>query len=424
MDFTKLTTLPWKKIMLAAGFLIITVAAGFGIYYLFFKAPAPAPPVNEVVNEVGKLPGIPTEAPPTIVNGIPVNEALPTVPEIPKTITKIEAPEGVSTVARGGVTRVSTNFAQTSKGMTVPEGETNPVLYNQADGYFYEVNTFGTLTKLSTVKYPNVKEISWAPSGEKAILEFPDGSNILYDFKTKKQISLPKSWQDFNFNDQGTQIAFKDINTNLDYNWLAISNPDGSAQKYIEPLADNAERVQINWSPNGHVIANYYKAQDSTTTAIHLIGQHDENYRAISANGFGVQSKWVPDGKRMIYNAYSIDTDNKPALYVVDAYGDRIGYNHNELNLNTWADKCTFEGESTMYCAVPKYLPDNAGFQPAVADTIPDYIYKVNLNTGAKTIIAEPELSYTINSMEVSADGKYLYFTDKATGSIHYVQLK
>jgi len=419
------SNLPIKKIALAALFTVVVVAAGFGIYYLFFRAPAEVVPEEEVVTPPGGLPGVPAEGLPGEVVEVPGEVALPGIAELPESVTKIEAPvSDISTVARGGITQVTTTFAQPLRDMAVPEGQNNPVLYDRVDGYFYSVNTFGTRTRLSDQRYPNVEDISWSPNADKAILEFPDGTNVLYDFRANKQVSLPKSWQDFEFNDQGTKIAFKDINFNLDYNWLAISDPDGSKQKYIEPIADKGDRIEVNWSKSGHVVATYNKAANSTTTQIHLIGQYGENYRAIDAKGFGVQSKWVPDGRRMIYHGYSIDTDNKPMLYIVDAYGDRVGYNNNALNLNTWIDKCTFEGESTMYCAVPKYLPDNAGFQPTIADEIPDYIYKVDLASGAKSIIAEPELSYTIDSMEVSSDGQYLYFTDKATGGMHYIQLK
>jgi len=420
-----LSTIPIKKVAAGAAILIVAGAAGFGIYYLFFRAEAPAPPTNEVVNEIGGLPGIPTE-PPTnqIINGVPVN-ALPPTAALPKTVTKITVPEEtVSRIAQGGVTRVSTTFANISTDMAIPEGGNNPVTYNKADGYFYQVDNLGNLTKLTSARYPNVDNISWSPDTTKAILEFPDGSNVMYDFRSQKQVTLPKSWQDFEFNDTGSKIAFKDINAQLDYNWLATANPDGSQQKYIEELLDKSDRVQTNWSKSGHVVATYYKAQDSTSSAIHLVGQNNENYRAITSNGFGVQSTWVPDGRRMVYNAYSFDNNNKPMLYIVDAYGDRVGYNHNSLGINTWVDKCTFQGEDTMYCAVPKYLPDHAGFQPSVADDIPDYIYKVDLKSGAKAIIAEPELTYTIDSMEVSDDGKYLYFTDKATQNIHYIQLQ
>ncbi|MFZ5365243.1 MAG: hypothetical protein ACOZBH_03575 [Patescibacteria group bacterium] len=417
-----LSTLPLKKIAIGVAIAAIATGAGFGIYYLFFKAPAEEAPIPSEPTIPGGLPAVPGETPAGQVIQPGEEGALPVTPTA--AVTKIEAPVTPSTIARGGVTKVTINHANNVLSASVAQGQTNPFIYNRQDGFFYEINPFGTLTKISNISYPNVENVSWDPKGNQAILEFPDGTNILYDFKTKKQSTLPKSWQDFTFNGDGTKIAFKDINLNLDYNWLAIANPDGSAQKYIEPLLDKSARVEPNWSASGHVVATYYKAKDSTTTSIYLIGQNNENFQTIEAKGFGVQAMWVPDGKRMIYNSYDAESDNKPVLHIVDAYGDRIGYNNNSLNLNTWIDKCTFQGAGTMYCAVPKYLSENAGFQPSIANDIPDYIYKIDLNSGAKTILAEPELAYTIDSMNVSQDGKYLYFKDKNTGSLNYIQLK
>ncbi|HUT22231.1 MAG TPA: hypothetical protein VMX18_02340 [Candidatus Bipolaricaulota bacterium] len=421
-----LSNLPVKKIGLAALILIIAAGAGYGIYYLFFRQAAPVITENEATNEAaGGLPTGPAGGVTNqIVNGVPVNEALPGIPGIPKTITKVPAPTGISAIAAGGVTKVATNFTGAVAAVNMPAGQNNPLFYNPQDGYFYEISSFGTTTKKSNTSYPNAQNIAWASNGDKAILEFPDGSNILYDFKLQKQTSLPKSWQDFQFNDQGSKIAFKDINVNENYNWLAIADPDGSKQKYLETLGDRGSRVEINWSPTSNTVANYYKSENASSTTIYMIGQNEENFRAIDAKGQFVQSKWVPDGKRMVYSAYSAETDNKPNLYIVDAVGDSVGYNHNSLNLNTWIDKCVFQGESIMYCAVPKSLPSDAGFQPTIADTIPDYIYKIDLNTGSKVIIAEPEYSYTIQNMEISPDGKYLYFTDKALGQLHNIQLK
>ena len=42
-------------------------------------------------------------------------------------------------------------------------------------------------------------------------LEFPDGANVLYDYVNDKQITLPKTWTDFQFSANESQIAFKDL---------------------------------------------------------------------------------------------------------------------------------------------------------------------------------------------------------------------
>jgi len=61
-----------------------------------------------------------------------------------------------------------------------------------------------------------------------------------------------------------------------------------------------------------------------------------------------------------------------------------------------------------------------------VANNIPDQFYKIDLNTGAKTLLAKPvgDLSqYSASQVMVSDDGSTLYFVDKATGKLYSINL-
>ncbi|MDZ4230139.1 MAG: hypothetical protein U1C53_03290, partial [Candidatus Veblenbacteria bacterium] len=110
-----------------------------------------------------------------------------------------------------------------------------------------------------------------------------------------------------------------------------------------------------------------------------------------------------------------------------DATTDRVGQNKQALGLNTWADKCTFNS-GAAYCAVPQGLPEGAGFTRALAQGLPDAIWRVDLATGGTALVAQPlneqGQGISISTMTVSADGRYLYFTDAATGQLRSVQLK
>ena len=181
---------------------------------------------------------------------------------------------------------------------------------------------------------------------------------------------------------------------------------------------------KVDWSPNGKIVAQYKSGGTEDTSKIYFVGQNNENYKALDLRGYGAQTKWTPDGARLLYSAHSAATNNKPELYIVDASGDNIGYNHQSLKLNTWADKCTFANADTMYCGVPKEMPENANMMPSIADNIPDYIYKVDLKTGVKSFVAEPEYDFTIDQIVVSGDEGSLYFTDKLTGNLHTIKLK
>ena len=214
------------------------------------------------------------------------------------------------------------------------------------------------------------------------------------------------------------------MNRMEDYRFIGIANPDGSGIKYLEPIGGSENDFDVSFSSTGQVVATYNKGSTKDTTRMYFVGKYGEEFVPIELQGYGVESQWAPDGKRLIYSAHNEYTEHKPELYIVNALGGDAGSGHQSLGLQTWADKCTFQNTSTMYCAVPKELPYGADYFPETADEIADYIYKVDLETGVKTFIAEPEYEYTIEQLKVSEDGETLFFTDKATESLHSIKLK
>jgi len=412
----------WKKLALVIIFIVIVLVVGYLMYALFFKGPVPTPEEKAKSGEIGQLPGAEKGLQPGVVTpGGEGGEKLPT-----EKITKIEAVKtsAPDATAQGSITKVYDLDYEKNSSFTLDSTGNNIVSYQKETGLFYQINPDGTRTKLSDRVYKDVENVAWAPGADQAILEFPDGSNILFDIKSDKQISLPKDWTEFDFNGTGDKIGFKDMNPNPDLQWVAMANPDGSGQKYLEPLGTKAKQFKVDWSPSGDKVAEYNPGASAATSRLLFVGLNGENFRDIDMRGYGVETKWTPDGSRLLYSAHAISTDHKPLLHIVNASGDTIGYDHQDIDLNTWPDKCTFADADTVYCAVPKELPYGADFAPAVADNIPDYIYKVNLKTGSKSFVAEPELDYTIDSMQISEDGTNLFFTDKLSGNIHTIKLK
>ena len=125
-----------------------------------------------------------------------------------------------------------------------------------------------------------------------------------------------------------------------------------------------------------------------------------------------------------MYSTAASISDYKPSLWIVDAAGDDIGLNRRRLNVDTWSHKCTFADTQTLYCAVPRELPTGAGLQPAVAADIPDDIYKIDMRTGLQTRVAIPEGDHTVDSIMLTPDNSYLFFTDQDDGTLNKIQLK
>jgi len=154
------------------------------------------------------------------------------------------------------------------------------------------------------------------------------------------------------------------------------------------------------------------------------MGLHKENFKSIILPGRGFDGQWSPKGDKILYNIHNTGTDHKPSLYIVDALGDRIGLNSKNLKTLTWSNKCTFSTNDIVYCAVPTQLEEGAGMSQFNMDNYPDIIYKINLVTGHKSILAIPEEDHTINKIILSENGRYLYFQDKFTGQVLKIALR
>ncbi len=418
--------------------IILSVAIGVLVLawlaYLAFGRPAPSP-VNQPPGNVN-LPGVgpggnfsvnqpgglnlPGGGNVNTGPGADTNEG--TVGTVPETGAPISA------VANGGATNAPTlTDSRANAPFTGADGKVR--FYNPDDCRFYEVSAGGERAQLGSAQYCEVKGLTWAPGADKAVLEFPDGSNVVYDFKRGKQYTLPKEMTEFSFSPDANQLAGKFMGATSSDNWVVTVNSDGSALTGVEPMGDNADKVDVQWSANNQVVALSRTGIPSGLfeQQVLLIGFHGENFKSLQVEGRGFEPHWTPDGNRLLYSVYSDATDYRPTLYLVDAATDSVGLNKQPLNLATWADRCTF-GATSAYCAVPGNLPAGAGFSRDLAQGLPDTVWQVDLATGNLNLLGQPVndqgKGITAGQLTVSPDGRYLYFTDSTTGKLRSMQLR
>lgn len=409
-----------KRILLAIGFVIVSLFLAFLLYWIIFR-PSLGPTVVENVNELppGILPETNVNGGPTVVN---VNGVEVVIPEA-------ELPQ-ISTIALGDRTLTTelTTAPVTNVDISA-DGETMR-FYDPATGTFSRVNADGTITAISDTVFKGVDTVAWSPVKDEAILEFPDGSNIYYNFQTGKQVTLPKEYEEFSYNGTGSSIAFKYMHIDEERRVLAVANPDGSGARTLEALGDNDEKVDVNFSPDGTVAATFREFIDAHRQEVGFIGLNNENFKGMIVEGSGFEGSWDPKGEQMVYSVYSVDSRLKPTLWVADAKGNDIGKNRIDLGVNTWVEKCAFSSDGgSVYCGVPKDLPNGAGIVPDLAKETTDDIYQINLSTGQKTKVAIPvdvngNESASVESMSVSADGSTLYYVDAITGRLNKINLK
>lgn len=410
-----------KLILQITGFILAIIFIGWLVWAVFFRSSgAPLIPGQTGPTEQGSLPTIGEGGQPNVVQE-GGNSLL--VPEAP-------TPEaGPSAVASGGRTTVEALTDSRAEFSTLSAAGGNFNYYDERDGRFYRLSpNGGEPVKLSDEVFNNVQNVTWAAKSDSAVLEFPDGSNIFYNFKTKEKATLPKAAQDFSFSPTDDQIAYKYVGQAEADRWIVTSAPNGQGQTLVNPIGDEFNRVAVSWSPTNQVVATYRNVTSSAGEEVFFIGRNDENFKSLQTNGLGFKGEWSPSGDQILYSVYSQGTDYNPELFIAGGSGDNIGAGNRSLRLSTWPDKCAFAGESLLYCAVPQSLEQGSGLYPELAANVPDTIYKVDLNTNVASPIAFPEAgnqsSFTVNKLMVAPDKSQLYFTDQVTGRIQRLRLR
>ncbi len=401
-----------RKILLIILFILISIGIGFLIFIVFFKTQP------NIIKKPKELP--------SATNGLPISGEgknfqttqkqtnLPTKENVEK--------ESADEVAFGKLTK-SEPLTKNIVMAPVLSKNGKDIYYYNIDGKFYHLKADGKVELLDDRVFHNVKSVAWAGNRKEAILEYPDGANIYYNFQTKRQVTLPKHWTDFAFSPDSKKIVFKSFGMDPENHWLAIAQPDGSSAKKIEQIIGG--NIVDNWSPNQQIIAYWDQNLGFAESEVYFVGQHGENFKAMKIPGLGFRGIWSKKGDKMLYSCYNITSEKKlPELWIADAQRDKIGDNRRRLKLNTWADRCAFYSNDIIYCGVPKKLPDNSGLAPQLADNTDDEIYKIDLKTGIKTRVAIPDKPITVNKIMLTSDGKIMYIQSKRDGKLYKIRLK
>lgn len=405
-----------KRLVLIIIFLLVCLTLGTLMYFVFFKKTPILSPDGKTTTSQKKAGELPSAGDRKAGETAKGSTNLPsTGGQRAGTAQKAAKPKiKVEQVVQNGV--VSPSVA----------GDGSVKFYNKQDGHFYKMNAAGKMELMTDQVFFNVQNVVWSPKDEKSIIEYPDGSNIYYNFNEKKQVTLPKHWESFSFQTDGVSIAAKSDGLSPENKWIVTSDPDGKNIKLIEHMGENGKKVDIKWSPNQQIIGTSLTGDvlGNDRQEVLFVGLHNENFRSMVVEGRGFQSSWSPKGDKMLYSVYSARSDFKPELWVVDAQPGTIGNERKLLGVNTWPEKCAYADDRTLYCGVPKNLPTGAGIAPAVAEETYDEFYKIDTQTGIKTQVNVENSGPVVDKMFLGEDGKTMYFTDKQRPGIFKVQVQ
>ncbi len=406
----------WPQWTLLAGVLLLVIVGGVLVYVLLnptalVPQPTPGQPVP-IGGLPTPIPGGP-RLPASDIEKIPLNQ-----------IQGTELDRGVDLIASGGSTRVDDVSLFPTQYVHLSSNGNSMNFYDNETKRFYRIDGNGTITKIGDQVFSDVQNVVWAPNSADAIVEFPDSSNVRYNFDTNEQVTLPSHWDDFDFSSSSASLAFKSNALDPDERWLATSDANGGSTKRIAPLGDNGNIVNVDWAPNNQVIATYSKPDGLSRSELYFVGFNGENFPLSKLNGLNFEGTWTPDGQKILYSVAEQGLEFRPRLWITDGVGESMGRNRQPIALSTWPHKCTFGAGSIAYCGVPTTIPAGAGLIPSVTDSIPDELYKIDTDTGTVTKIATPASQVNVESLQLSADGKTLFIHDTFTGGIKKVQVE
>jgi hypothetical protein len=408
----KLPELDYKKVLLFAGFIIIAAFFAWLIYMMFFGSLGKkvATPDEEYEDYYNLRDGQTANINQSISGGL-------TTDNKNTNISQPTTNEGVDRLPETkDVVKITKDIVQ---GAIIDNTGSGVIYYNNADGKFYEIYKNGTTKVLSDQTFYNAQDISWSDDKNKAIIEYPDGSNIIYDFATEKQTTIPANWENFNFASDNKKIVTKSLDANQENNHLIIADTVTGNAKIIEELSDQSSSFQINISPTNQIVAFFTKNIDLNHQEIFPIGQNDEKFSSFIVDGQGFQGKWSPNGEQMIYSVYNIRDDYKPNLWITNKFGSA----KKRILINTWSEKCAFYNNSVIYCAVPQSLEKMMGLSPDYAIDINDDIYRIDLSINSTEKITLPEIGHNIKDLMITNNEQELYFTDRRTGRLYKINL-
>ncbi len=390
--------------------LIFGVAALFATLFLYFALRSPA--INPIIPDEQVLPGG-ALTPGGLGGERPVSEGLGGT----GTSTGLVP----SSIADGGPVLTAQLTSSRVVSPVVSSGSTVQ-FYDPRDGKFYTISASGEVALLSDVVFPSAETVLFSDNGKVVALEFPDGSNIVYDFEAKKQSTIPAHFEEFSFSKTGDELISKSIGTG---NALVTVNSDGTQAKAIADMGNNQDKVTLNWSPADDIVAFSETGAAQSVFGrqeIYLIDKSGNATDTLIVDGGNFSAKWSPSGSGILYSVADFARNQRPSLWFSTTDSSNIGSGRTNLAVETFVEKCTFKDDVTVICAVPRELPDYSGFEPGIV-TSPDDVYQINVTTGRVTLLGSPISGLRMTNLRLSDDQSILYFTDQV-GRLNSLRLR
>lgn len=212
-----------------------------------------------------------------------------------------------------------------------------------------------------------------------------------------------------------SQIFFLEPNTDNSGVVGVLANPDGTNQKKIfsSPLTE--------WMPqwiNKTTIAMTTLASHEADGYLYFLDTTTGNFKKILGPIRGLTTNTSPDGQMVLYSK-STDQGITTHVYTIANGNDDV------LDIATIAEKCVWQSNTTIICAIPQSPPN--GQYPDVwyqgLLSFNDVLWSIDTKNKAAAVLFSPKQSFDIVDLQLSPDEQYLYFINKSDETLWSLQM-
>lgn len=303
-------------------------------------------------------------------------------------------------------------FAITPFGIRFIEKATGHVFDSSPDGE--------TQTRISNTTIPHIIDAEWSRDASGVIIRYRDGNEIkiassrFIESKTDG-VFLPAGILSWSYAPEQNRIFYTVKSTN-DIIGIA-ANSDNTAQSQIMRLPESD--FLVRWYAPREIS---FVSRPSAVSSGFLYRYNIDKgaFEKLLGDIPGLEIVWSNDKTQILFSRYNQST-KKPDLFILHIKTGVI----DDLGTQGLAQKCAWFNATTIYCALPTTITENAYPDAWYKGTVAfnDRIWWVNTATFQKTIVKN------LSNMDVSrilADPKnsYLYFQNKKDGTLWSLQLK
>lgn len=298
--------------------------------------------------------------------------------------------------------------------------ESKILFYKKEGGELISIGfTGGIEEKLSNITVVDLMEAVWGPDRQRRAVFYLDGETKkgFLHISTSSTATLPQNIRSFSWSPDGKSLAYL-LQRSGGTTDLVVADASGKNPKVIfsTPIRD----ASIRWITSNKIV--FQTAPSGLGEGfIFLFTRADGVFTRIGGPLFGLEAIWSPDGSRFLVSSTDASGRN-----LVLSLRDTTGKTLFNSDVHTLAEKCVFADTNTLYCAVPRALPQET--------TLPDDYLRGELNTSdviqvldfsSRIINTVVNLgAFDVSNLIVTKKQDFLFFVNRTDGTLWSYKLK